>query len=208
MKNTIRNTVEEVYDTNLNNIKVNPSLSASTFVKSVPKEKNSNTRTLETNNNSHLETNDTNYQKKGNGSFIFMLLGMLLFVFLGVLFYFRDKIKSYIDKKFYAPAKKVEITKQKEDKPPKKIETEDEQPKKNETEDKQLKKTETEDKPPLNKKNNNINYSENQSVNQDDMYCYIGEDDDMRQCIQVFKDDICTSGDIYNRIDQCLVPKR
>jgi len=40
------------------------------------------------------------------------------------------------------------------------------------------------------------------------MYCYIGEDDNMRQCIQVFKDDVCTSGDIFNRIDECLVPRK
>ena len=60
------------------------------------------------------------------------------------------------------------------------------------------------------KKNKNINksdYSDNQIVKQDDMYCYVGEDDNMRQCIEVFKDDICTSGDIFYRIDQCLVPK-
>ena len=59
-----------------------------------------------------------------------------------------------------------------------------------------------------NKNINKVNYPKDQIVKQDDMYCYVGEDDDMRQCVQVFKDDICTSGDIFNRIDQCLVPEK
>jgi hypothetical protein len=50
-------------------------------------------------------------------------------------------------------------------------------------------------------------YSRSQIVDADDMYCYLGTDDNMRQCIEAYKDEICTSGDIYNRIDECLVPK-
>lgn len=48
-------------------------------------------------------------------------------------------------------------------------------------------------------------YSDNQFVKEDG-FCYIGTDDNMRQCVQVYQGDICESGDIYKRIDKCLLP--
>ena len=38
-------------------------------------------------------------------------------------------------------------------------------------------------------------------------YYYVGKDDNMHQCVEVFKGDVCTSGDIFNR-DECLVPPK
>ena len=49
-------------------------------------------------------------------------------------------------------------------------------------------------------------YSSSQMVNEDG-YCFIGTDNNMRQCVNAYKGDICTSGDIYKRIDDCLIPK-
>ena len=49
----------------------------------------------------------------------------------------------------------------------------------------------TEKKAPITKKAKyKQRLSDNQIVKQDDMYCYVGEDDNMRQCIEVFKDDM------------------
>ena len=193
MKNTIRNTVEEVYDTNVNNFKSNPSISASQFVKIVPREKNIDIR--------NLETNSVHHQNTDSGSFLFVFFGILLVGFLGAMFYFRDKIKPHLDKIFgSSPKKSKEVDEEK-----KTIKKEKEE------EEKVEKPPVTEKKAPITNKPKNINksdYSNNQIVKQDDMYCYVGEDDNMRQCIEVFKDDICTSGDIFNRIDQCLVPKK
>ena len=36
---------------------------------------------------------------------------------------------------------------------------------------------------------------------------FIGNDNNMRHCVQAYKDDVCTSGDIYKRMDDCLIPK-
>lgn len=196
MKNTIRNTVEEVYNTNVNNIKANPSVSASQFVKVVPSVKNVDIRKLKT--NSMREHN-------GSNSFLLILLGMLFVAFVGIAFYFRDKIKQHLDKIFDSPPKKSnKVVEQKKPETHIKKEKEGEKDEKDE-------KGEKENKPPIKKKPENVNkanYSDNQIVKQDDMYCYVGEDDNMRQCIEVFKDDVCTSGDIFNRIDECLVPKK
>ena len=48
-------------------------------------------------------------------------------------------------------------------------------------------------------------YSDNQFV-KDDGFCYIGSDNNMRQCVEVYNGDICESGDVYKRIDECLMP--
>ena len=48
-------------------------------------------------------------------------------------------------------------------------------------------------------------YSDNQFV-KDDGFCYIGTDNNMRQCVEVYNGDICESGDVYKRIDECLMP--
>ena len=49
-------------------------------------------------------------------------------------------------------------------------------------------------------------YSPSQIVSNDG-YCFIGMDDNMRHCVKAYAGDVCQSGDIYNRIDECLVPK-
>lgn len=202
MKNTIRNTVEEVYDTNVNNFKSNPSVSASKFVKFVPSETNID--------KGALESNDVRRQNNGGGSFILIFFGMLLIAFLGLVVYFKDIIKPYLERIFESSlGKKNNATEKKEiDEETEEEETDAEE----KEEEKDQKQPVKENKAVLIKKPsediNKVNYSQNQIVKEDDMYCYVGEDDNMRQCIQVFKDEVCTSGDIFNRIDQCLVPKR
>jgi DNA repair ATPase RecN len=49
-------------------------------------------------------------------------------------------------------------------------------------------------------------YSQTQMVNEDG-YCYIGTDDNMRHCVNAYVGDVCTSGDVYKRVDDCLIPK-
>ncbi len=50
-------------------------------------------------------------------------------------------------------------------------------------------------------------YSEKQFV-KENSFCYIGDDNNMRHCIEAYNGDICESGDVYNRIDECLMPKK
>jgi hypothetical protein len=41
----------------------------------------------------------------------------------------------------------------------------------------------------------------------EDGYCYIGTDNNMRHCVDAYSGDVCTSGDVYKRMDDCLIPK-
>ena len=50
-------------------------------------------------------------------------------------------------------------------------------------------------------------YSQDQFV-KDHGFCYIGEDNNNRHCVEVYNGDICESGDVYKRIDKCLLPNK
>lgn len=236
MRDTIRNTVKEVYNTNVKNIgSVGPSpLSSSLF------EKNHSNTTKNVsvgnydNNVNKLSLNNSNSQMKegmpsSSNSFTVILFFLLLLVAIaGAVYYYRKDIKKYFDKTFgkdkTISKEVVEIKENDEElKETKSLsEREGEIVEKDKltikkggnvlVDDKIVKKSkkEEEKKKETKVQKNGIDkskYSQNQIVGKDDMYCYIGEDDNMRQCIQVFKDDVCTSGDIFNRIDECLVPR-
>lgn len=58
-----------------------------------------------------------------------------------------------------------------------------------------------------NKTNIKQQYSSSKILN-DDGYCFIGIDDNMRHCVDAYRGDVCESGDVYKRINDCLVPKK
>ena len=164
-----------------------------------------------------------------SNSYLFLLFVLLvLVVAAGVMYYYRESIKKYAKKLFNSSnivsKEVVEIKGNDEElKETKSVSEENdkivekdklkikkkgelvvdnkivkESKKDNEKKGKSLQKTNIDKR----------QYSQNQIVNNDDTYCYIGKDDNMRQCIKVFKNDVCTSGDIFNLIDECLVPQR
>ena len=47
----------------------------------------------------------------------------------------------------------------------------------------------------------------NSQIMKEDGYCYIGTDNNMRHCVDAYSGDVCTSGDVYKRMDDCLIPK-
>ena len=195
MKNTIRNTVNEIYNTNVNNIKSDPLLSAKQLMSNIPN--------ITNNSNVTLRQKIPLRQNNDNSILLFLLI-FILISFFGLVLHFRDKIKLYLNKYFkLSPEeseKKDEEAKEEKDEEAKEKKDEEAKEEKDEEPVKVNKK--------LEKNINKDNYPKEQIVKEDDMYCYLGKDDDMRQCIQVFKNDICTSGDIFNRIDQCLVPNK
>ena len=235
MRDTIRNTVKEVYNTNVQNIgSVGPSpLSSSLF------EKNHSNTTKNVsvgnydNNTNKLSLNNSNSQMKegmppSSSSFNTILFFLLLLVAIaGAVYYYRKEIKKYFDKIFgkdkTISKEVVEIKENGEELKETKTlsEREGEIVEKDKltikkggnvlVDDKVVKKSKKEEEKKENKDQKNgidkSKYSQNQIVSKDDMYCYIGEDDNTRQCIQVFEDDVCTSGDIFNRIDECLVSR-
>ena len=230
MKNTIRNTVKEVYNTNTKNMNINTSLSASQFTSNnvVKSLKSSNMSNNFSNNNAQA-----NLELPKNQSNMYILLFFIILIVLAfsiVAYLFRDKIKGFFLRK-KSESKEVVKIKAKDEKLKEtktRLEDKNNNTEKDNTEKDKLliKKDEkvlADDKIKKNTKKkdesvsktstmkvpeNKIYYSDDKLVKENNMYCYIGKDDDMRQCVQAFKDDVCTSGDIFNRIDECLVPQK
>lgn len=228
MKNTIRNTVKEVYNTDLKNMKVmTPSLSGSPSL-NVLNNENVVNKLANANDNRLVASPQIRSPQHSDTSFVFLIIIIILLVAsMGAIYYFRDNIKDYLSKRFTSgkvvSKEVVEIKENGEEL--KEIKTVEEE-KGNVIEKDKLTikkdgglivedKIVRESKKKSNKSNKTnkngsmdvVTYSPNQTVSQDDMYCYVGKDDNMRQCIQVFKGDVCTSGDIFNRIDECLLPR-
>ena len=49
-------------------------------------------------------------------------------------------------------------------------------------------------------------YANSKVITSESGFCYIGEDNNNRHCVNAYGGDVCTSGDVYNRIDKCLKP--
>ena len=235
MKNTIRNTVNEVYNTDLKNIKkTSPNQLLNTFkVENAVKSSSNNNKSVLQNNNNNGYNNyisvGSSTTSNSNGEWVlpFFLL-IFIIILIGLAYYYRKEIRLMFDKLFKHEDKSdlvskevinikdndeelKEITRVVEDKD--KIIEKDKLVIKKDgkviEEDKIIKETKKPQQQKAKMANKGLKslYSKNQIVEKDDMFCYLGQDDDMRQCINVYKDEICTSGDIYNRIDDCLVPR-
>lgn len=230
MKDTIRNTVKEVYNTNVKNIgsnshtgSISASISDSDIFNTKKNVTNYQSNTNNLNNGLNSQMKETNRSSSNHFTMIIVFF-LIMVAVVTAFYYYRKDIKKFLKKKFGKDKiKSKEVVKLKENDEELK-ETKSVSKKKDKIiekdkmtikkagdiilEEKVVKKRK-EEKPAV--KQNGIDkskYSKNQIVSKDDMYCYIGEDDNMRQCIQVFKDDVCTSGDIFNRIDECLVPRK
>lgn len=247
MKDTIKNTVSEVYGNSIstlnNNTDILDRLSRSMNKNSINNMtnrivNNSNTITKSMNNTSRVSrvsplpdprpSYDYNQTNKGSGLWVLVLL-FLIVVVCGLLWFFKDNITKMVndmkkdkngeddeeseskdeetDDKDEESNDENEDEKQEEDK-----EVEDNEPETNE-EDKNKKETPkaskmSEDKSHqgVNEKELSQNYSPSQIVGENGGYCFIGSDDNMRHCVKAYKGDICSSGDIYSRIDKCIVP--
>jgi len=236
MKDTIRNTVKEVYNTNVNNFESNASVSWSPSLfdshvsetKKVVGDYPRNTNSVNNNNNVNSRIKDINHSS-ANSNLLFFLFLCILLLTAGACYYYRKDIMAYLNKIFGVEKtiskdvvkikendEELKETKTVTEKKDKLVEKDKMTIKKDgeivvdnkivkESKKKEPKKEESK---PKNNGFDKSKYSQNQFVSKDDTYCYIGHDDNMRQCIQVFKDDVCTSGDIFNRIDECLVPQK
>jgi hypothetical protein len=213
MKNTIRETVKENYKTNKNgNVKFNKNVYDFD-------------RLLNLNSNKSPPKNEftninTNYsQKQENTPFspplfftnsLVIIFFILLLVSAGV-FIFRDNIMAFFtkimkgDDDIEATKKELESKLQKEHQHQKALKKELSELKNNAAKEKKSRKKE-EPKSSIDKKIKQ-SYSSSQIIN-DDGYCFIGSDDNMRHCVDAYRGDVCTSGDVYKRMDECLIPKQ
>lgn len=201
MKNTIQETVKEVYRMNENeNVKFNKNIYD--FDRYLPNKGSSN-------NNVNYSPSSSLPQSSSISIHPFLLLLLLLIVISIAIVAFQEKIKSYFMKYFkdnnMENEKKILESKVNEEK-------EKTQALQQELEElKKIEKKEKKENPSEKKNTSNDDkikqsYSKTQMVNEDG-YCYIGTDDNMRHCVNAYVGDVCTSGNMYERETDCLMPK-
>jgi hypothetical protein len=173
---------------------------------------------------SFVNNSDT-ISSKTTTSRVWILIPIFLFIILCAIgWIFRENITSFINQKkneifnkTLSPEETGDSDEEQNKESDKEIDEAQEETDKeyNEKDDDELvNKSKKESKVPeqnrsskqVNESSLSQNYSSSEIVGEDGGFCYIGSDDNVRYCTQAYKGDICTSGDIYNRIDKCIVP--
>lgn len=236
MKATIKESVNEVYKNMNQNASFNKNIhnfnKNISNINGLRNNSSNNTRKNNTNNNRNTKQpvyqniendNRENYNAPNKGNFTMIMIIFCIFlvsILGGFVIYFKDKIFDFLnfDNNDSTKVEDSEVDTLKN--------VLDEKIKKEEEMQKEiirLKKTSTNDAPreenttsvsqtdtsvKTNKDDSNIKqqYSDSMMVKEDG-YCYIGTDDNMRHCVDAYTGDICSSGDVYRRMDDCLIPK-
>tara|TARA_B100001142_G_C14107409_1_gene567737 strand:- start:196 stop:825 length:630 start_codon:yes stop_codon:yes gene_type:complete len=200
MKNTIQETVKEVYKiNNNNNVKFNKNIYD--FEREFP-------RPVPRNN---TNTNVTSPSLSSPTSFSinpFLIVLLLLIVLSIAIIAFQEKIKDFFMKYFKDGTLEKEKKNLESKVTEEKVKTQALQQELKELKELKKKKEENKSEPSKTSNNDKIkqSYSKTQMVNEDG-YCYIGTDDNMRHCVNAYVGDVCTSSDVYKSMDDCLMPK-
>lgn len=231
MKPTLRNSVKEVYKKSNNNIN-NYGFNNKLLNNNNNTSNNINLNNNRENNKNNAVNNKNEYVTQSPmfniNTVLLIIFFLIIAAIIGAVIYFKDSVLTFIKNTFFK--EETERTEQEindlknelEENQKNKllIEQELEELRKQKLESESNKKTETNEKsesekikeqPKNTKKTKKSNeelrklYSDNQFVKEDG-FCYIGTDNNMRQCVEVYSGDICESGDVYNRIDECLMP--
>ena len=237
MKDTIRNTVDEVYSSSISTLNNN-----SGYMNfKTPNTNNIINKVIEPSislsdkSQSFVNNSDT-ISSKTTTSRVWILIPIFLFIVLCAIgWIFRENITSFINQKkneifdkTLSPEETGDSGEEQNKESDKEIdevheETDKEDNEKDDDElvnnskkddDELINKSNKESKAPeqnrsskqVNERSLSQNYSSSEIIGEDGGFCYIGSDDNVRYCTQAYKGDICTSGDIYNRIDKCIVP--
>ena len=231
MKPTLRNSVKEVNKKSNNNIN-NYGFNNNLLNNNNNTSNNININNNRENNKNNSVNNKNEYVTQPSMFNINTILLIIFFLIvasiISAVIYFKDSVLSFVKNTFF----KEETEKTEQEINDLKIELEENQKNKllieqeleelrkqyidsdsnkktdnnEETETEKTKETPKDTK--ITKKSNEELrklYSDNQFV-KEDSFCYIGSDNNMRQCVEVYNGDICESGDVYNRIDECLMP--
>ena len=216
MKSTIKETVSEVYkNSNNNNVSFNKNIrNFDKNLNGIPNIKN-NVNSNKNKNNNHskmeLELKPPPIPTSGPSIWLFVILFILIAI-ISCIVYFRDSILEWIQGLLDAntSTSNNEDMEQKLKEMEEKLQENAEKHKKELDELKDTKKKETPPSKEEEKKDSTIGvkqqYSNSQMV-QEDGYCFIGSDDNMRHCVDAYQGEVCQSGDIYRRMDDCLIPK-
>jgi len=153
-----------------------------------------------TNNNRNDNTNDNSKFETlpEKTSYIFNLfIVLILAAFIGAIVYFKDTlIKYYNEMTQIKPSVNTELKQLN-----KSIKEEKELREKKE---KDVKKEKNISKGGINQLVNKINSNQ---IAKDDGYCYIGYDNGMRNCGEIYESQICMSGEIFPSLEMCMFPK-
>lgn len=224
---TIKDEVREVYKTSNNNASFNKNIyNFNRNLNSIPnlgtaKNKNNNNSLFKRQNMSIEQINKPISQTTYTNTIIFVIIGLLI-VIVSSIYFFKDQVIEFI-KPFFEKEEKDDQEHERdikeEDINNKDIQKEDskenedvEKTTKNDFEEvNKLEKTEKSkhEKGIIKSEKSNLiqqQYSSSQ-IMKEDGYCYIGSDNNMRHCVNAYSGDVCTSGDMYKRIDDCLMPK-
>ena len=229
MKNTIKESVNEVYDTTQNtNARFNKNIyNYDKIIDNVIK--NTSSSKIENNSKNKNVLSNTNVLTPPSQSHtsygIYIFIGFILFIIIlfGVMYFFEEKIKNFLqgllkntkdEETIQSLKDQLENEKKEKDMLKKNMNKNEKKDKKEEDTKQMSKTTKKEDTKNVNIKNkldSNLvdlkqQYS-NSKIVSEDSFCFIGNDNNMRHCVQAYKDDVCTSGDIYKRMDDCLIPK-
>lgn len=240
MKDTIKNTVSEVYGRSISTLTDNTDI-VGTIPRKINTAPNKNMTSRFVNNNSNTITKsmntaskvsslsastpsyDYNQRHRGSGLWILVVL-FLIVVVCGLIWFFKDDITKMINDMKNDKSKEKDEEGEDEQEYDAVKEMGDEEDRTQPEDKEQSKKiggtTDVKERPDMskdkreedkmkrgvNEKELLQNYSPSQIIGENGGYCFIGSDDNMRHCVKAYKGDICSSGDIYSRIDKCLVP--
>lgn len=222
MERSLKNVVKEVYKNTENNGSFkftgnNRDKSSNTSETINVSIKNRNSRNNENSRDflSKKMENFDSYSKNQNYfslSFIILIILFLAFSTAATAIYFYyDNVMSFLKQYFYDDTKEKELKNQM-DQESQKLKGEINSLKKelNDSNKKKTKETENKESPKTYaelKESQKKLYSQDQFV-KDHGFCYIGEENNTRHCVEVYNGDICESGDVYKRIDKCMLPEK
>lgn len=232
MKGSLKNNLKNIYkNVNNNNVGINKNI---TGITNRLKNDNMYSNFIDSGKNINNNIVDSTVKKVSNYNYhlyiiiivaVLILLILLILIFKdNIINYFRDLFK---DKNVDDKIKDLEdttknnsdvINKEIKDLDKKLSNMKDQQEiLKKEKEEEKKRKTEgdeedeeDEDDDLLKNKNKDISinaeYDKSNIINEDS-YCYVGSDDNTRHCVKAYAGDICSSGEIYKRLDKCLIPE-
>lgn len=221
MERSLKNVVKEVYKNSDNNGSFkfqgnNRDKSSNTSetinVSLKNKNNNGNGKNFLSKAKDRFESYDTKFSNSSYSMsfFILIILFVLFSVVLGVLYIYYDNVMTILRQYFYDDTKEKELT-QKMNEESQKLngEINSLKNKLNESNQKSRKSKKEEKKKTYGdlKESERKLYSQDQFVKEHG-FCYVGEENNQRHCVEVYNGDICESGDIYKRIDKCMVPSK
>lgn len=149
-----------------------------------------------------------NSNKRNSRPFITIIFILILSIIFISLYLFRDKLLSLYNKYFNSDEKNKQMNKIKqknEDKIKQMNKNIKKQIKKRKEKNKEREIEQNKEKGGVNRLINKMNYKDNQ-ISRINGYCFIGNEDNKRNCTEIYEGNICMSGEIFPSQQLCMFP--